>query len=68
MRVCTKSATTKHQLQDHFKYYQNNLTKITRASKALHYKKLFEDKGNLRKTCEGIREIVNISKEKKHDK
>ena len=26
-----KHATTKQQLQNHFKYYQNNLTKITTA-------------------------------------
>ena len=62
----TKNATTKQQLHDHFKYYRNNVTKITKASKALHYKKFFEDnKGNLRKTWEGIKEIINISKKKK---
>ena len=59
----TKNATTKQQLHDHFKCFQNNLTKITKASKALNYKKFFEDnKGNLQKTWEGIREIINISK------
>ena len=62
----TKNATTKQQLHDHFKYYRNNVTKITKASKVLHYKKFFEDnKGNLRKTWEGIKEIINISKKKK---
>ena len=59
----TKNATTKQQLHDHFKCFQNNLTKITKASKALNYKKFFEyNKGNLQKTWEGIREIINISK------
>ena len=61
----TKNATAKQQLHDHFKYYRNNLTKITKASEALHYKKLFKDnKGNLRKTKESIREIINISEKK----
>ena len=66
--LCTKNATTKQQLHNHFKYYWNNLTKITKASKALHYKEFFEDnKGNLRKTWEGSREIINISKKKETD-
>ena len=64
----TKNATTKQQLHDHSKYYWNNLTKITKASKALHYKKFFKNnKGNLQKTWEGIREIINISKKKKKE-
>ena len=66
--LCTKNATTKQQLHNHFKYYWNNLTKITKASKALHYKEFFEDnKGNLWKTWEGSREIINISKKKETD-
>ena len=69
----TKNATIKQQLHDHFKYYRNILTKIIKASKALHYKKFFEDNnGNLRKTWEirelgnliSIREIISISKKK----
>ena len=61
----TKNATTKQQLHDHFKYYRNNLTKITKASKVLHYKKFFGDnKGNLWKTREGIKEIINISQKR----
>ena len=43
-----------------------DLTKITKASKALHYETFFEDnKGNLQKTWEGTREIISISKKKK---
>ena len=42
-----------------------DLTKITKASKALHYETFFEDnKGNLQKTWEGIWEIMNISKKR----
>ena len=61
----TKNTTTKQQLHDHFKYYRNNLTNITKASKAIYYKNFFEDnEGNLRKTWEGIREIISISKKR----
>ena len=45
------------------KLYRNKLDKILKASKSMHYQKHFEiNKLNLRKTWEGIREVINIKK------
>ena len=52
-------------LRNKFKLYQNKLDKILKASKSMHYQKYFEtNKLNLRKTWEGIREVINIRKKK----
>ena len=48
-----------------FKLYRNKLDKILKASKSMHYQNYFEtNKLNLRKTWEGIREVINIRKKK----
>ena len=48
-----------------FKLYRNNLDKILKASKSMHHQKYFEtNKPNLRKTRDGIREVINITKKK----
>ena len=44
-----------------FKLYRNKLDKILKASKSMHHQKYFEtNKVNLRKTWDGIREVINI--------
>ena len=50
-------------LKDPSKNYKKLLLKLTRASKPNHFNKFFiENKLNLFRTWEGIREIINISK------
>ena len=53
-------------LRNKFKLYRNKLDKILKASKSMHYQKYFEtNKLNLRKTWDGIREVINIRKKKR---
>ena len=50
-------------VQKSFRFYRNLLNKITRISKANHYKKFFEvNKNKLSKVWQGIKEIININK------
>ena len=52
-------------LRNKFKLYRNKLDKILKASKSMHYQKYFEtNRLNLRKTWDGIREVINIRKKK----
>ena len=44
--IRTKNATKKEELYNLFKSYRNSLNKITRLSKANHYKIFFEDNKN----------------------
>ena len=60
-----KDITRKTELEETVRYYKNNIVKITRTSKANHYNNFFkENKLNLLKTWDGIREIINIKKKK----
>ena len=55
----------KHTLNNEFKKYRNQIGKILKSSKALHYQKFFENKKlNLCKTWAGIKEIVLIISDK----
>ena len=50
------------------KNYRNTIRKLTRTSKAKHINKYFHDnKLNVFKTWEGIREIINISKKESNN-
>ena len=54
---------TKQELVNKVKYYRNNILRLTRKSKGNHFKNYFHDnKLNIFKTWEAIREIINISK------
>ena len=58
-----QDATRKHDLHNEFKTYLNKLDKVLKSSKSKHYQKFFEaNKANLRKTWEGIREVISIKK------
>ena len=58
----------KHTLNNEFKKYRNQIGKILKSSKALHYQKFFENnKLNLCKTWAGIKEIINISAKQKQN-
>ena len=49
--------------KDKFKNYRNYLDKITRPSKANHYRNFFEEnKKNMLKTWNGIKQVINIDK------
>ena len=53
-----KDAYRKTILHHEFKKYQNQIDKILKSSKVLHYQKFFENnKLNLYKTWAGIKEI-----------
>ena len=55
-------------MQNEFKKYQNQIDKILKSSKALHYQRLFENnKLNLYKTWAGIKEIINVSAKQKQN-
>ena len=54
----------KEEMNNLFQSYSNSLNKITRLSKASHYKNFFEDsKNKVNKVWIGIKEIININKE-----
>ena len=62
-RIKTKNTVKREELQNLFQFYRNSLNKITRLSKANHYKNVFEDnKSKLSKNWIGIKEIINITK------
>ena len=64
----TKNLTKSKIIEQEFKTYKNNLLKLTRASKFNHYNNyLQENRLNLFKTWEGIRDIINITKKSKNN-
>ena len=64
----TKDLTKRKIIEQQFKTYKNNLLKLTRASKFNHYNNYFqENRLNLFKTWEGIRDIINITKKSKNN-
>ena len=67
--MCRKKNLTKQKIMEQeFKTYKNNLLKLTRASKFNHYNNYFQDNRlNLFKTWEGIRDIINITKKSKNN-
>ena len=59
--VKCKDTTRKKQLLDEFKALKNEITLLTRNSKKSYYEKYFsKNKDNLRKTWQGIKEVINI--------
>ena len=51
-----------------FKKHRNQVDKILKSSKALHYQRFFENnKLNLYKTWAGIKEIINVSAKQKQN-
>ena len=64
----TKDLTKCKIIEQEFKTYKNNLLKLTRASKFNHYNNYFQDNRlNLFKTWEGIRDIIKITKKSKNN-
>ena len=64
--IRTKDLVRITNLRNKCKLYRNKLDKILKASKSMHYQEHFEtNKLNVRKTWEGIREVINIKKKKK---
>ena len=60
---CAKDPINKDELANKVKNHRSTTLKLTRKSKANHFNKYFDDnKLNIFKTWEGIREIINISK------
>ena len=60
---CAKGPLHKEELANKIKNYRDTILKLTRKSEANHFNKYFHDnKLNIFKTWEGIREIINISK------
>ena len=59
----TKDMLKRHELEIKIKIYKKYIVKLTRQSRANHFSILLqENKLNLFKTWEGIREIINIAK------
>ena len=53
-------------LHNEFKKKKNQIVKIIKSIKALHYQRFFENnKLNLYKTWDGIKEIINVSAKQK---
>ena len=64
----TKDLTKCKIIEQEFKTYENNLLKLTRASKFNHYNNYFQkNRLNLFKTWEGIRDIISITKKTKNN-
>ena len=68
-KMCRTKDLTKCKItEQEFKTYKNNLLKLTRASKFNHYNNYFQDNRlNLFKTWEGIRDIIKITKKSKNN-
>ena len=64
----TKDLTKCKKIEQEFKTYKNYLLKITRTSKFKYYNNYFqENRLNLFKIWEGIRDIINITKKSKNN-
>ena len=64
----TKDLTKRKKIEQKFKTYKKNLFKLTKTSKFNHYNNYFhENRLNLFKTWEGIRDIINITKKSKNN-
>ena len=64
----TKDLTKHKKIEQEFKTYKNYLLRITRTSKFKHYNNYFqENRLNLFKTWEGIRDTINITKKSKNN-
>ena len=58
-----KDPARKEQLHEEFKVLRNTVTNSLRESKENYYRKQIEDKKlNLRKTQNGIKDIINLKK------
>ena len=63
--IRAKEPNKKINLYNDFKSYRNLYYKILKSSKARHYQEVFEtNKLNLRKTCESVRELINVKAKK----
>ena len=66
--ITAKDPSRKNILHNGFKKHQNQIDKILKSSKALHYQRFFENnKLNLYKTWAGIKEIKNVSAKQKQN-
>ena len=67
--MCRTKDLTKHKIiEQEFKTYKNNLLKLTKDWKFNHYNNYFqENRLNLLKTWEGIKDIINITKKSKNN-
>ena len=67
--MCRTKDLTKHKIiEQEFKTYKNNLLKLTKDWKFNHYNNYFqENRFNLLKTWEGIKDIINITKKSKNN-
>ena len=68
-KMCrTKDLTKRKKIEQEFKTYKNYLLKVTRTSKFKHYDNYFqENRLNLFKTWQGIRDITNITNKSKNN-
>ena len=63
--IRAKEPNKKINLYNDFKSYRNLYYKILKSSKARHYQEVFEtNKLNMRKTCESVRELINVKAKK----
>ena len=59
-----ESSTVKEQLFSSYKQQKNEITKLTRKSKKIHYNEYFsKNNSNLKKLWVGVNQILNKSKE-----
>ena len=66
--IRVKDPNRKNILHNEFKKHRNQIDKILKSSKALHYQRFFENnKLNLYKTWAGIKEIINVSAKQKQN-
>ena len=66
--IRAKDPSRKNILHYEFKKHQNQIDKILKSSKALHYQRFFENnKLNLYKIWAGIKEIINVSAKQKQN-
>ena len=66
--IRAKDPSRKNILHNEFKKHRNQIDKILKSSKALHYQRFFENnKLNLYKTWAGIKEIKNVSAKQKQN-
>ena len=60
-----KDLTKKEKTEKKVKHYKTNIIKLIKQSKSKLFNNIFsKNKLNLFKTCQGIREIININKTK----
>ena len=64
-RAREKDPQTRNEISEKYKHYRNMIVTLLKMSKKIYYSAFFlQNQGNVKKTWDGIRALINVSKKK----